>query len=333
MFKRTASLGLIPALIVSTVLALAFILPAGAAKLGVLSVVQGCGYPYGDFTPAITSVTPHQGPTSGGTSVTISGNHFLGTTSVTFGGVSAAFTVINDHTIVATSPRHKAGAVNVHVNNPCGTSPTTSRDHFIYTGARCDSAEIDTEQSSPQREGAVVNLLASSTGCPDPEYKFYLKKPGVAWRAVTGWTTATEYDWDTTGARDGVWQIGVLAREQGHTASYEAYSFHTFRILTTCVSARLTASPSSPAAQGTTVTLTGSTQGCNNPLYQFWIKTPTTGFHIVRGYSTSATYSWHTTSLRSGGYQLGVRVKDRLTTHPYDTYAIITYWLGPQFGG
>ncbi|MES4892200.1 Ig-like domain repeat protein [Streptomyces sp. NPDC096012] len=66
-------------------------------------------------------VTPDQGPTSGGTRVTLSGHGFSGTTAVRFGSRSAvSFSVLDDRTIVAVSPAGN-GAVPVTVTTAGGT--------------------------------------------------------------------------------------------------------------------------------------------------------------------------------------------------------------------
>jgi hypothetical protein len=78
--------------------------------------------------PGISNFSPTSGPL--GTSVTINGTNFGGATSVTFGGVSAAFGVNSSTTIQATVP---AGATTgpVSVNTPGGT--TTSTNNFTVT--------------------------------------------------------------------------------------------------------------------------------------------------------------------------------------------------------
>ena len=48
--------------------------------------------------PSVTAVTPGSGPTTGGTTVTITGTGFSGVTKVAFGAVLAtSFTVVSDH--------------------------------------------------------------------------------------------------------------------------------------------------------------------------------------------------------------------------------------------
>ena len=62
--------------------------------------------------PTITNFTPLNGPT--GTTVTINGGNFTGTTAVTFNGVNAtSFTVVNNTQITAVVP---AGFVAGHIS-------------------------------------------------------------------------------------------------------------------------------------------------------------------------------------------------------------------------
>ena len=76
-------------------------------------------------------MSPNFGPTGGGTVVTITGTNFTGvTTSVTFGGASANFTVNSLIQITATTPAHAAGAVDVVVVTGAGTA--TASAAFTY---------------------------------------------------------------------------------------------------------------------------------------------------------------------------------------------------------
>ncbi|HEX8532156.1 MAG TPA: GEVED domain-containing protein, partial [Cytophagales bacterium] len=69
--------------------------------------------------PTITSFAPAGGPA--GTSVTIYGTKLLGTTSVTFNGVSASFTVVNAGVITAIVPAG-AGTGPIRATNFAGTA-------------------------------------------------------------------------------------------------------------------------------------------------------------------------------------------------------------------
>ena len=83
--------------------------------------------------PVITSKSPPNGPTTGGTSVTIAGSGFTGATSVQFFDTEVSFTVNSDSSITAISPPHAAGLVSVRVTTPFGTHlDPADQFPFIY---------------------------------------------------------------------------------------------------------------------------------------------------------------------------------------------------------
>jgi hypothetical protein len=84
--------------------------------------------------PAVTSLSPATGPTTGGTSVVITGSNFTGATGVAFGGVAAtSFTVNSATQITAVDPAGAtAGEVDVRVTAPGGTSTISTSDQFTY---------------------------------------------------------------------------------------------------------------------------------------------------------------------------------------------------------
>ena len=77
------------------------------------------------------AVYPAGGTTHGRTSVSLSGSGFSGATSVMFGTAAAQFTVTDDRTIAAVSPRG-TGTVDITVSGPGGTSAVSSLDHYTY---------------------------------------------------------------------------------------------------------------------------------------------------------------------------------------------------------
>jgi len=79
---------------------------------------------WGACTPVVGSVAPNVGTIVGGTPITISGNYFLGTTSVTIGGIAATgVQIVNATTINAITPAGAAGsaAVSVTANGRTGS--------------------------------------------------------------------------------------------------------------------------------------------------------------------------------------------------------------------
>jgi hypothetical protein len=83
--------------------------------------------------PAVSSISPTSGPTTGGTSVTIKGTGFNGATQVLFGTVPAtSFSVSSSTKITAVAPAQGAGWHNVFVTTPGGTSAAVTADQFTY---------------------------------------------------------------------------------------------------------------------------------------------------------------------------------------------------------
>jgi len=111
--------------------------PAHAAGAVTVTVTNPDGqsgttqYTYADPTISITAVSPNIGPTSGGTSVTISGAAFQSGATVTFGAFQATnVNVVNSTTITATTPLGPATEqlkVDVTVKNPDGKGATQSQ--------------------------------------------------------------------------------------------------------------------------------------------------------------------------------------------------------------
>ncbi|MFF9594311.1 IPT/TIG domain-containing protein [Streptomyces sp. NPDC014646] len=88
------------------------------------------GNPYYTYVPqpALTSLTPDTGPTTGGTNVTINGTSLTYTDQVFFGTTPANFAAISDTIVLATSPPG-AGSVPVTIHSPGGTSNSLT---YIY---------------------------------------------------------------------------------------------------------------------------------------------------------------------------------------------------------
>jgi hypothetical protein len=133
MLKKARTAGLVPALVVSIVIGISLLAPA-SARFNALAPSCGYGYGYPAPAPTVVYVSPNFGPTTGGTTVTITGSGFCGTiTAVNFGANAATgITTINDTTATAVSPAGAAGQVDVTVTTSKGTSATGPGDKFNY---------------------------------------------------------------------------------------------------------------------------------------------------------------------------------------------------------
>jgi hypothetical protein len=114
--------------------------PAGQVNV-VVQTTAGTGTATNLYTylaqpvPTVTAISPNVGPTSGGTAVTITGTNFTGATAVTIGGTPATLVhVVSATSITAVTPIGTAGAANVVVTTPAGTS-TGGTGLFTYDAA------------------------------------------------------------------------------------------------------------------------------------------------------------------------------------------------------
>lgn len=86
--------------------------------------------------PSITSISPTAGPSSGGQTVTITGTGFNGATDVRFGPSTSAAEIVSltDTQIEVVTPAYSpAGTlVNIRVDNPAGTSSTSTATQYYF---------------------------------------------------------------------------------------------------------------------------------------------------------------------------------------------------------
>ncbi len=142
--------------------------PAGAAGAVNVTVTTPTGTsatgPANQFTydtpPTVTGLSPASGLTTGGTSVTITGTGFVSGATVRFGSNAATNVVVGSATsLTATAPAGAAGAVNVTVVTPGGTSPVVVADQFTY-GATPTVTALN-PAAGPTAAGTLVTVTGS----------------------------------------------------------------------------------------------------------------------------------------------------------------------------
>jgi alpha-tubulin suppressor-like RCC1 family protein len=90
---------------------------------------------FGASLPTVTAVSPKNGPTGGGASVTITGSGLGGATAVHFGTAAASGLIINSPSSVTVNSPAGSGTVDVTVTTPSGTSPGVAGDRYSYRPA------------------------------------------------------------------------------------------------------------------------------------------------------------------------------------------------------
>ncbi|UDF32539.1 UNVERIFIED_ORG: IPT/TIG domain-containing protein (plasmid) [Roseateles sp. XES5] len=193
----------------------------------------------------VTAVAPNAGPTSGGTSVTITGTDFLGATAVSFGGTPAAsFTVNSDTQIFATAPAGAVGVVNITVTTPGGTSTASAADQFTYVVQ--PSVTSVTPTRGPTGGGTTVVITGSGL----------LNATAVTFgaTAATGYTVISNTQITAT-APAGTGTVDIRVTTAGGTSATSASDQYTYVVAPTVTSVSPIAGPT---GGGTTVTITGT---------------------------------------------------------------------------
>src|SRR5450830_859453 len=194
--------------------------------------------------PTVSSISPTSGPTTGGTSVIITGTNLTGATAVRFGATNATgFTVNSATQITATAPAG-TGTVDVRVTTGGGTSATGSADQFTYVAAPTVSSLSPT--SGPAAGGTSVTINGTNFA-------------GVT--AVTfGGTAASSFTFNsatqiTATAPAGTGTVDVRVTTGGGTSATGSADQFTYLAAPTVGSISPT---SGPAAGGTSVTINGA---------------------------------------------------------------------------
>ncbi|MCW2494140.1 IPT/TIG domain-containing protein [Jatrophihabitans sp.] len=133
--------------------------PTASLWLHVNSGGGPVGPPPAGAAPVVTGVSPSSGPTSGGTTVTISGQGFTGASGVSFGStIVKKITVVSDTEITVTAPAGSAGPTEVSVTGPSGSSGPSKNDTFTYVAATAEPAAVSavSPSSGPLAGGTHV---------------------------------------------------------------------------------------------------------------------------------------------------------------------------------
>ena len=195
---------------------------------------------------------------------------------------------------------------------------------YTLASTACTGVTALAAPASTASTGSTVTFTASATGCPSPRYEFWTLAPGSsAWQIAQPYSATASFTWNTLGLPAGAYRYSVWARDAGSSAGYDAYVPGTAYTLTAkpCTSMSASATPASPQATGTAVTITATASGCPNPRYEFWFQAPgSSTWTVAQAYSGSATFSWTTTGLPAGVYRYSVWARDAGSTGSYDSY-------------
>ena len=131
------------------------------------SSTAGTSFTYNALSPTITGISPNNGPTAGGTNVTISGTNFLAGALVLFGTVPATnISVASATQIQAVAPANAAGPANVTVQDPGNLNATLSGG-FSYGSSSSGVPTITSVSPTSGTPGTVVTITGTNFASAD----------------------------------------------------------------------------------------------------------------------------------------------------------------------
>ena len=271
--------------------------------------------------PTVSSISPTAGPTTGGTSVVITGTGFTGVTALKFGAANGvAVTVVNATRITATSPAG-TGTVDITVTTASGTSATSAADQFTYVGAPTVTSISPTTGPA---SGATTVIITGTNLSGATAVTF-----GAT--AATGFTvnSATQI---TATAPAGSGTVDVRITTAGGTSATSAADQFTYVGAPTVTSISPTAGP---ASGGTTVTITGT--GFSSATAVTFGATAASGFTVNSATQITATApaGSGTVDVRvtTAGGTSATSAADQFTYVGAPTVSSISPSSGPATGG
>lgn len=141
--------------------------------------------------PAVTGITPNNGPESGGTLVTITGGAFTADCVVDFGWVPAVVVSVSATTIQAIQPPG-TGTVDVRVTNMYGTSAAISADLFAAPPPLAPTVTSVSPIGGPAGGSYTVTITGTGFALPDSDYSVSFGEGNLATNVqVVSLTTIT----------------------------------------------------------------------------------------------------------------------------------------------
>ncbi|HET7420395.1 MAG TPA: hypothetical protein VFL27_08440 [Candidatus Dormibacteraeota bacterium] len=173
------------------------------------------------------------------------------------------------------------------------------------SGGACTSATI-TPTTTSQSVGSTIHFAAGASGCPTPQFSFWVQYLDGSWHNLRPFSTTATWDWSTAGLTPGVYSVTVWANQVGDpTSTWEAFASSSVTLTGGCTGASVT--PSSPTVQvASTIQFTASATGCPNPQFEYWAQYLDGSWHMVRAFSSDPTFSWNTSGLGTGAYTISV---------------------------
>lgn len=283
---------------------------------GTISMTATCT----PVAPTISSISPDQGPTAGGTSVTLTGTNFTGGT-ITVDGSTVTPSALSATSATFTTPAHAAGAVSVALTTSGGTATTG------YTYLSPPTVTAVSPTAGPIGGGQTVIITGTN----------FANTTAVTFGATpaTGFTVNSATQITATAPANSAGTYDIRVTTTGGTSATSAADQYTYVAAPTVTSVSPTAGPT---AGGTTVVITGTgfaaapgagavKFGASNAIYTINSNTQITATSPA---NSAGTYDITVTT--SGGTS-ATSAQDQFTYVSAPTVTALSPTSGPTSGG
>jgi hypothetical protein len=108
-----------------------------------------------------------------------------------------------------------------------GASPNAydsfSAFDYTLTVQPCTANAASEVPASTTTSGTTVTVTGAATGCPNPQYEFWLRAPGSSWVLVQSYSGKATYTWVTAGLPTGSYRFSVWARDISSSSPYDTF--------------------------------------------------------------------------------------------------------------
>jgi hypothetical protein len=244
--------------------------------------------------------------------------------------VTRPYSVASDWIWNTTGVPNGSYSVMVDVRSLGSTSLSEASATVGYTiePATVPGVTLAASPASPIVGGDNVAFTATAAGTGPYEYQFMGRLAGQAtFSLAQPYGPSNVFNWNTAGILSGTYEIQVQVRHVGAAVPFEATQSLNYTVTTpVATGVTITASPASPQLPGTNVTFTANATGGGVYEYQFigrLVGSPV--FSVARNYDPINTWTWDTTGVAPGNYEIVVLARAAGSTAAFEATATIFY--------
>jgi hypothetical protein len=198
--------------------------------------------------------------------------------------------------------------------------------NFVLTTPTATGVTLTPSPASPQIPGTSVTFTAAAGGGGAYEYQFLGRTVGGTYAVAQAYSNIATYTWNTTGVTPATYEFMVLSRAAGSSAAFDATGSILYGITSPTLAVTLTPHPLSPQVAGATVIFDAVTSGGSASYeYEFLGGVQGGTLGVAQSYSTSSNWTWTTTGVPPGTYEIQVNTRNVGSTAPFEATQTVAF--------